>query len=1470
VAWLTLGIASVALALIAVVVLRSERESTAILQHMNLISLSLQNVLSDLAGAEAEQRGYFLTGRPTNLENLQRSRQVLGLEFQRLTALVKNNPAQRQEVERVRHLVEQDLDELQRSIPSHMAAGSQVAFVEILTDRARKLTEALRQTITGIGEENEGVLARLARERRTRLARALVAVSSALFLAACYVLMAQTMIARSESRRQQTEAALRESENRFKTLCDQAPVGIYSTDAHGLCVYANPRWSQMSGLSADESLGHGWTKALHPDDSETVFESWKTNAQQGASWEYRLLTPQGEIRWIRALGGPIYSDRGEVSGYVGTTEDITEPVLAYRALQERDALNRAILNSLPANIAVLKGDGTIQGINEEWRRFAEANGDPPASFVNPGVNYLEACKRAADGGSSDGEKALTGIQDVLAGKLQSFRMQYPCHSPTEKRWFHMVVTPLTGVTTGGVVVTHSDITERKRADDAVQEALEQLQLITDNMSAGVVRVSSDLRYVWVNPNYAALMGRAKEEIAGRRIIDVIGKEVYEDIWPHIEKVLRGERGQCEIQAALPGAGRRWIHAVYAPTTGQDHNIDGYISVVADVTERHEAEERLRESEERFRNMADTAPVLIWGSGPDKLCTFFNKVWLDFTGRALEQELGNGWAEGVHPDDVDRCLAVYSSSFNARQSFQMEYRLQRADGTYRWLLDSGVPRFTSGGVFEGYIGSCVDVTDFKKAQERFRLVVEASPTAIVMVDGKGKIALVNSRTEKLFGYGRQELAGQPVEILVAESLRDTHQTLRNKFLLQPIARPMGKGLDLSGRRKDGTEFPVEIGLAPIETEDGSCVLSSIVDISERKLAEERLRESEERFRAIFYQAAVGMSQTSIDGEWMLLNDQLCEILGYSRDELVGKKFYDFTHPDDREASLAAVRKLLAGEISSSLIEKRYIRKDGVTVRVKVYMSLVPHNEARYLVRVVEDITERILAQEKLRESEERFRTMADAAPVMIWLTGLDKSCIFLNKVWLDFTGRTMEQESGYGWVAGVHPDDRDRCLAIYSSSFEARRSFQLEYRLRRADGEYRWLLDNGVPRFAISGVFEGYIGSCIDITERKYAEELKEELQRERERLAEARGLERFRLSFEEAPVGMALIRGDGVWLRVNRALCQMTGYDESELISRAGDITHPDDRAEESRLRARILSGELAAGRLEERYLHKQRHTIYVLLSIAAVDRDDAGRPVHFVAHVEDLTERKRVEQELEASRAQMVSSSRLSALGMMAGGIAHEINNPLAVIHASAANIIRMSESGSVQVPPAVLKNNHRISQTADRISRIVRSLRHVARESSADEFRETPVREIVDETLELCTERFRAHNIRLSVPVVDPKAIVNSREAQICQVLLNLLQNAFDELVDLEGERWVVLDVTYCPGWVVLSVSDSGPGIGPEHRAHIMEPFFTTKPVGKGTGLGLSISRSIALQHGGTLELDEESPHTCFRLKLPLSQRT
>ena len=174
------------------------------------------------------------------------------------------------------------------------------------------------------------------------------------------------------------------------------------------------------------------------------------------------------------------------------------------------------------------------------------------------------------------------------------------------------------------------------------------------------------------------------------------------------------------------AGGIWLPVAYSLLTLV--RVGSGETVLADTTDRKSAEEAIRESEELFRLVADTAPVLIWMSDTDKLCTYFNEPWLEFTGESLESQLGNGWANGVHPEDLKRCLRVYTEAFDRRERFTMEYRLRRQDGEYRWVLDNGVPRFDQYRSFAGYIGSCIDVTERKQAEEALlsmtRRVIEA--------------------------------------------------------------------------------------------------------------------------------------------------------------------------------------------------------------------------------------------------------------------------------------------------------------------------------------------------------------------------------------------------------------------------------------------------------------------------------------------------------------------------------------------------------------------------------------------------------------------------------------------------------------------------------------------------------------------------------------------------------------------------
>jgi PAS domain S-box-containing protein len=391
--------------------------------------------------------------------------------------------------------------------------------------------------------------------------------------------------------------------------------------------------------------------------------------------------------------------------------------------------------------------------------------------------------------------------------------------------------------------------------------------------------------------------------------------------------------------------------------------------------------------------------------------------------------------------------------------------------------------------------------------------------------------------------------------------------------------------------------------------------------------------QEAFRKMFEHAGFGVAHVSQAGEWLAVNQSLCDILGYSRSQLLGKTLRDITRFDDLDAELAECHRLWSGEIASFSSEKRHLRGDGRVVWLKATVTLVRDNEsgeaASYLA-IVEDLTRqrkaiqqllldsdqrlRVLADnisdlfftldhdlrcthwnkaaenltalpagkvigkhvdeifsdgvnsvgttlarvletqqahrftlacklgesdclleitaypardgvsvvardlaagkradDALRESEERFRAMADSAPVLMWMAGLDKGCTDFNRGWLAFTGRTMAQEKGDGWVAGVHPADLERCVAIYSTAFDERISFAMEYRLRRHDGQYRWIKDTGVPRFLPDGSFVGYIGCCVDVEDQKQAELARADLSR---RLMNAQEAERSRIARE--------------------------------------------------------------------------------------------------------------------------------------------------------------------------------------------------------------------------------------------------------------------------------------------------------------------------------------------------------------------
>ena len=305
----------------------------------------------------------------------------------------------------------------------------------------------------------------------------------------------------------------------------------------------------------------------------------------------------------------------------------------------------------------------------------------------------------------------------------------------------------------------------------------------------------------------------------------------------------------------------------------------------------------------------------------------------------------------------------------------------------------------------------------------------------------------------------------------------------------------------------------LGAVALCTLEAFLIAALLVQRRRRRLAERSLRESEQRMSLAADSANLGIWIRNFVGDEIWATEKWRELFGFEKSERLDMDgFLQRLHPADREP----IGQLLASALLDKAdyeAEYRIVLPDGRTRWISARGRTEFDAERKPLLArgIALDITQRKLAEESLQESEVRFRTMANTAPVMIWMSNTDRLCTFFNKSWLDFTGRTLEQELGNGWTVGVHSEDFDHCLKTYVGSFDARREFSMDYRLRRSDGEYRWVMDNGVPRFASNGTFLGYIGSAIDITERRLAEEAAHYLSG---RLIHAQEAERTRLARE--------------------------------------------------------------------------------------------------------------------------------------------------------------------------------------------------------------------------------------------------------------------------------------------------------------------------------------------------------------------
>ncbi len=869
-------------------------------------------------------------------------------------------------------------------------------------------------------------------------------------------------------------------------------------------------------------------------------------------------------------------------------------------------------------------------------------------------------------------------------------------------------------------------------------------------------------------------------------------------------------------------------------------------------------------------------VITWNSGAERI-----------KGYTADEIIGKHFSI-FYPPEAPRLPDTELSIASARGHYVNEGWRVRKDGSRFWAHVVLTALRDVDGTLIGFGRVTRDLTERRQIEQgliaannhldSFRLMVESvTDYAVFMLDPKGVITTWNPGAQRMKGYAAHEIIGKHFSIFyppLAIGSRLPDRELE-------IATRNGHYVDEGWRlRKDGSRLWASVTITPLHDQFGTLVGFGKVtrDLTQKRAAEERVTEANinlDRIR-ILVESIVDYALYIVDPTGTILTWNLGakRLLGYDAQEVIGRTNEGFyLSEDSSQCSTELADAATHGRIDH---EHWLARKDDSSFRAAITTTVLRDVAGSPVGfgRVIRDLTEKRAAEVALQESDRsRSEAAASLAAANSYLTSISNASIFTSVIATDLHGtitnfnRGAELMLGYSAseVVGIRSpgifhvasevEDRGRILGeivhrplhdfeVFTTAIDLHGHAQSEWTYIHKDGHPITVClslstiqgDNGDP--------VGYLGVAQDITEKHLAT---------RELHAAHAQLNSVMNSTSD---GVMELGHDWTVLYGNRKA--VTTLPDFKL-GRNYWTCFPAVRNTPTETGLRKTMEERVETAFESYY---QPYDLYYRVRVYPTE---SGISIFFA----DVTSEKTLQSQLALE--QVLREKRIEALSHMAGGLAHEISNPLAIIHARASDLKELNATRTI-TPEEILKACDSIVYTSDRAIRILRGLRGFAREAGNDPMEWASIHSIAEQCLELQQTRFERHHVTLTMDLPGEIPLFLCRETQVIQILTNLLNNSFDAIDQSQSntdpkDRWVSLAVTHTAETICINVTDSGPDIDDKVRPHLMDPFFTTKSPGLGTGVGLSLSRAIAQDHGGTLTLCSDTAHTCFRLILPIN---
>jgi PAS domain S-box-containing protein len=996
----------------------------------------------------------------------------------------------------------------------------------------------------------------------------------------------------------------------------------------------------------------------------------------------------------------------------------------------------------------------------------------------------------------------------------------------------------------------------RKATATLSASESKYRLLVEQQTDMVVKVDTAGRFLYVSPSYCRVFGKREDELLGKTFMPLVHEEDRPVTETAMHNLFSPPHTAYIEQRAFTSSGWRWLAWKDSAILGPDGRVEEIIGVGRDITERKQAEEHLRKSEEQFRNLYDEAPVGYFEYDLQGNITRVNHNYLKMLDYAAEEVIGQPcWKFIV--DEVSREQIMAKLAGDRPPAVGLERTYQRQDGTTFPVLFEDRLLLDEDGHIKGIRTAIQDITELKRAEEAlvesealFRGMFKDHSAVMLLIDpNTGQIIKANQAAAHYYGYSLEKMLQMNIQQL-------------NILSPSEVTEEMGSALnkqinifEFQHMLADGQVRDVEVHSAPITIQHQTLLFSIINDITGRKRAEKALRENAGRLRQAHQMAKLGHWDWKMSSGELSWSDEVYAIFGRDKYNFQPstESFETCIHPDDYQDFLNERESAIA-ENRPVDIEHRINLPDGTIRHVHELAEILKDNDGN-IVRVsgtVQDITERKQAEDELKESKTFLDSMSDGA----YVADHQGNLLWVNTAIEQMTGLPCERMIGAPFLPLFVETDHASLINVYQRTLKGE---TLENTLTFKTGVTCHF--TSLPKRNKKGDIIGTFGVARDITERLSAEKA---LHVSESRLKKAQTVAKIGNWEYDVPTGMVWGSEEAFRIYGIERTSEYLPLDEVE--------NHIIEAKRVNQALVDLISKGMSYD-IEFQIIQKNTQLLITVHSIAEMVKDDKGNPLKVLGVIQDITERKQAEEEREKLQVQLVQAQKMESIGTLAGGIAHDFNNILGAILGYAEMAQEGSPAGSM-----VRKDIDQVVKASHRAKDLVKQILAFSRQAETEHIPLQPEL-IIKEALKLLRSSLPT-TIDIQQDIEPEVGPILADPTQIHQIINNLCTNAFHAMeetggtltISLKNKTLTLADLTSEPHiqpghFVEIIVGDTGSGIKPEIMDKIFDPFFTTKEVGKGTGMGLAIIHGIAHKSNGFVSC-KSSPGegTIFHVYLPV----